>query len=271
MNISELTRKRPYEDSDEELFEKPKTYAPAMTKPEPSIFGITPNQDLLRVLSDFIIKHMSSPGLEIEAKLGTLIDKNTKKRITLPVMCETVLMQDQSWLRFESCMTLKQHAHFNHILNQRTQETNKPRYTGHKILYKHTKEVDRFYTGESEKVRVTTDKETSQVLSLSVPQGDPMMERQKDRVSYKHEIFSFDLTQVTVPAEKPRINPYATGPPPKTPEPKLIHELEIEIADPKRLFDEKNLFIKNSNNHFNDMVQSFLNNMKVLAKSAPPP
>ncbi|KAJ1678978.1 mRNA-capping enzyme subunit beta, partial [Spiromyces aspiralis] len=266
---------------------------------EPSIFGLKPSYDMVRLIADFIAKYMTSPNLEIEAKLGRLVDKDTKQRILDPTLSfanlwvdsaltSVVIAPEQSWLRFESNMTL-----------------------GKRIAYKHTREVDCYYKHDGIKVRVTTDQDTSQVLAsitkekiadlniysprtpfdfrisvneekpgkpctflhqlaFTIPEEtSPLLERQKDRISYKHDIFSFDLTQVTVPAEKPRVNPYATGPPQPPPEPKLVHELEIEIMNSSAVFEERTRYVSGQPNQLFEVAQVFLNNIKVLAKQAP--
>jgi hypothetical protein len=59
---------------------------------EPSITNILPSDELTRFISDFIFVNLNEEGLEnleIEAKLGRIIDVNTNDRIRLPVQTET--------------------------------------------------------------------------------------------------------------------------------------------------------------------------------------
>lgn len=59
---------------------------------EPSITNIQPSEELTRFISDFIFVNLNEEGLEnleIEAKLGRIIDVNTNDRIRLPVQTET--------------------------------------------------------------------------------------------------------------------------------------------------------------------------------------
>lgn len=59
---------------------------------EPSITNIQPSDELTRFISDFIFINLNEEGLEnleIEAKLGRIIDVNTNDRIRLPVQTET--------------------------------------------------------------------------------------------------------------------------------------------------------------------------------------
>lgn len=92
---------------------------------EPSITGFIPYEETTKVVCDFLYEHVvartgvnvtgigeeSHHGavLEIEAKLGRVIDKNRKDRLRLPVMTECVLSRDRRdsayWLAFESSMT----------------------------------------------------------------------------------------------------------------------------------------------------------------------
>ena len=61
-------------------------------KMEPSITNIQPSEELTRFISDFIFITLNEDGLEnleIEAKLGRIIDVNTNERIQLPVHTET--------------------------------------------------------------------------------------------------------------------------------------------------------------------------------------
>ena len=90
---------------------------------EPSILNIIPTDEVVKVVSDFLFTQVlvndsigvapagSSAGrgavLEIEAKIGRIIDKNTMDRLHLPVMTETVLNRNDPNMRtnFESSMT----------------------------------------------------------------------------------------------------------------------------------------------------------------------
>ena len=90
---------------------------------EPSILNIIPSEEVTRVLSDFLFTEVvmrddvgvalagggkaQGAVLEIEAKLGQLIDKNTNDRIRIPVMSECVVCRTDPNLRiaFKSSMT----------------------------------------------------------------------------------------------------------------------------------------------------------------------
>lgn len=90
---------------------------------EPSILNLIPSEEVTRIISDYLFTQVvlrddvgagpagGGPGqgavLEIEAKIGQLIDKNTNDRLRLPVMSECVVSKDDPNLRvtFKSSMT----------------------------------------------------------------------------------------------------------------------------------------------------------------------
>jgi len=90
---------------------------------EHSIIDMLPSEELTRMIADFLFTEVvlrddvgagpaggsSGPGavLEIEAKFGQLIDKNTNERLRLPVMTECIVSKNDPNLRiaFKSSMT----------------------------------------------------------------------------------------------------------------------------------------------------------------------
>lgn len=113
--------------------------------------------------------------IEVEAKIGTLIDTNTHERISLPVSNETILRNGMPGVRFESGMTSLQHKHFNELLNSlcvpaaasssSSSSSNSANATARpKVSYKRYQEIDYFFNrGEGprgEKIRVTKDSDT---------------------------------------------------------------------------------------------------------------
>ena len=91
------------------------------TKIEPSILNTIPYEEVTRLVSDFLFTEVvlrddvgagptggnQGAVLEIEAKLGQLIDKNTNDRLRLPVMSECIISKGDPNLRhsFKSSMT----------------------------------------------------------------------------------------------------------------------------------------------------------------------
>jgi hypothetical protein len=82
---------------------------------EPSITGQQPYEEVSKIVADWLFVHvvnradageLSSRGVEveIEAKLGQLIDKDINQRFFLPVQSECIL-QDKGRTGFRSSMT----------------------------------------------------------------------------------------------------------------------------------------------------------------------
>lgn len=145
-----------------------------------SIFGIDPIDEILTHIGGWAYTVtqggtiLSSPEyqtldgsppeaeIEIEAKIGRLIDTRTNRRLELPILNETIL-SDSSGIRFESNMSSDEHRHYNTMLNSLCP----PDLTGQRptIKYKRHQEVDYFYASSSrgEKVRVTKDFNTRRI------------------------------------------------------------------------------------------------------------
>jgi polynucleotide 5'-triphosphatase len=280
-----MSKRQRVEEDEEELSSEDETSNGLVpTNLEPSIFGIQPTNDFVRVVSDFLYMQVGKENVEIEAKLGVLLDKKTRERIRLPVYCETVINpHDDRWLLFESNMTLEQHKSFNELLNNRFIETKSPSHRGQCIEYKHTYEIDNFYETKHGRIRVTRDRKTGKIIEggivqkvrvadlniyspntkldyrISVnmeipkemPEGQHSFERNKDRLSYTHQIVKIDLTQVKVSDRGSQ---------------DLTHELEVEFINPKILLEEKSKIENRQENHYIEIVEHFLNNIRMLAK-----
>ncbi|KAI8921928.1 CYTH-like domain-containing protein [Powellomyces hirtus] len=253
---------------------------------ESSIFGKKPDEDIVLQVSEFIWRNISAvrdgSHLEVEGKLGLIIDKHTNSRIRLPVMTETVLMNDGQY-RFDSNMTMDQHAHFNRTLNALVQRP------GATVRYVHTKEVDHYHETGSRRVRVSIDQKTQKVkevlvkqrvadleihlpnspldfrisISMEVPAPQPPQDsvsrfrRHKDRLSYSHQVIRVDLTQVRQFDGRDR-------------ESNLTHECEVEFIRAACLIEEKEKRQNQKPNNFAAYVDVFLNNLRYLSRKAIP-
>ncbi|KAK9897858.1 mRNA triphosphatase CET1 [Cystobasidium minutum MCA 4210] len=269
---------------------------------EPSYFVVEPNDEFTREVGDWLWGWICNrANVEIEGKIGLLVDARPnlppKTRVSFPLATETILT-DTSFARFQSNMSLRQHHHFNQILNMRATEAAQPSYQGAPIRYLHTKETDSFYhstraipggSAGKTKVRVTRDQATGQIkandpsasvmksriadmnvyspkrgfdfrISVSVeepvpiPTSKPTHERWKDRVSYRHQAFQIDLTQVRSSENK-----------------EVLHELEIEFSDMPLLMQEGYKAARGEESLYYDLVQVFLNNIRMLIRNACPP
>lgn len=141
---------------------------------EESILGMRPTEQMTKLVADFLFLKVVSRGdlgelasrgveIEIEAKLGQLIEKDTNERLRLPVTSECILAEN-SRVGFRSSMTevwhlllslntanhrQTQHQKLNDFLNAKVQETF-PRDTAATkkrvpVNHIHLREVDSFY------------------------------------------------------------------------------------------------------------------------------
>ncbi|KAJ4001651.1 CYTH-like domain-containing protein [Lentinula boryana] len=262
-----------------------------------SILGVEPLDEFIKEIADFIhhmiVTRPDLPGnVEVEAKIGLLRERGGG-RMFLPVLVETILAPDSIDCRFESNMTAAQHKHFNTLLNKLKISSSQPGYASSSPLdYHHLHLVDAFYPSESndrDKIRVTRDEKTGTVtesmkkirlgdlnvyspkrmadwrvsVNLEVPAPHPVGSsthtRKKDRMSYSHEEFNIDLTQVT------STNPSGT--------PEILHELEIEIARPALLLSTAaKRGDMNASEHerdaFDELIRAFVNNARILVRNA---
>ncbi|KAL7906055.1 mRNA triphosphatase CET1 [Trichoderma velutinum] len=166
---------------------------------EASITGVKPIEELSKNVADFLfmnvisnsdIQEITSRGIEfeIEAKLGTLIDKDTNQRVDRFVATECIL-DDNGRVAFRSSMTEAHHKSFNDFLNNVVIQTDPRNPNGGAkrvpVIYKHRREIDRFYDLPPEmhghlpgcvrarlgsrsrnvRVRVTYDQKTNQILN----------------------------------------------------------------------------------------------------------
>ncbi|KAI9512390.1 mRNA triphosphatase CET1 [Russula earlei] len=265
-----------------------------------SILGVEPLDEFIREVADFIHHSITTrPSdlhgeIEVEAKIGVLRDRVTGNRLQLPVLVETILTPKAADCHFESNMSQAQHQHYNILLNKLKEASDKPGYHSSSIAYTHAHLVDSFYVSENprdrEKIRVTRNDKNGEVLStvkkirlgnldvyspkraadwrISVnvevpvphPIGSPSYSRRKDRISYAHEEFIIDLTQVTSYS--------APGS-----QPELLHELELEFANSQLLAaaaakrgDES--FPESERSAFDELIRVFVNNARILARNA---
>ncbi|KAF6755796.1 CYTH-like domain-containing protein [Ephemerocybe angulata] len=234
--------------------------------------------------------------VEVEAKIGLIVDRAAGGRLKLPVLVETVLDPNAPLdIRFESNMSSTQHRHYNTLLN--SLKTDQP--TASPLDYSHLYLLDNFFPAPSDpasdsgrggdKVRVTRDEKTSQVVqcvkkirlgdlnvwsphhkadwrvsvNLEVPVqhplGSPSYTRRKDRMRYTHEEFVIDLTQVT------------THSAPNAPPQQILHELELEIARPELLLAtaaKRNdvTVSEHERSAFDELIRAFVNNARILVK-----
>ncbi|KAI1000124.1 hypothetical protein K3495_g8074 [Podosphaera aphanis] len=162
-----------------------------------SISGKKPTEHMTKVVADFFylnvvsrsdLGELSSRGvqIEIEAKLGEIIDKDTNQRFYLPVRSECILAE-VTRVGFRSSMTEQHHKKLNGFLNELVKKSQAPGPSGRpkvKIDYLHRREIDVFYelpkhlratlpsvvieripSHHNPKVRVTYDQKSGNILA----------------------------------------------------------------------------------------------------------
>lgn len=136
--------------------------------------------------------------LEIEARWGQIIDKQSEKRLRGYHDSECVIKTGNLDVKFESTMTIEQHKRMNMYLNGQVQRAKAPGASRASIDYTHTKEIDVFYeldqqgfnslsstvqrlisqSATRQRIRVTKDAKTGAVL----------------RAIIKHRIANFEIS-----------------------------------------------------------------------------
>ncbi|KAK9369453.1 CYTH-like domain-containing protein [Lipomyces kononenkoae] len=257
--------------------------------------NVEPYEDLTRRVSSWIYANMADMApdvqnqVEIEAKIGTIMSKQTQQRLSLPVDTETLLNTDilAGTIEFESDVGRVQHQAYNVFLNsclQKSEQWQTP------IRYSHTKQRDIFYSmtpqpGSSrrgERLRVSVDLKSEKVIqkvvktrvrdlmiycpgskydvriSLNIerpesvdpsPQDKLNNDRVKDRVSYIHQNSQIDLTQVTAPDKK-------------------THELEIELGMKETLDYIAKIKSGTQDDGYEECIRRFLDNVRILVRRA---
>ncbi|CAE6461343.1 unnamed protein product [Rhizoctonia solani] len=252
----------------------------------PSIINSEPLDEVAQEVCSWIeyyTQNLNPEHVEIEAKLGVIIDKGSNARLGGLSLTECILPPNLPIdTRFESNMPLQAHKHYNGLLNALVAQVvpGQPR-----VKYSHTKLVDEFHGEGHEKTRVTRDEKTGKVTACvrkkrianldvhspkqgvdwrisvnleeptSNPDGKPAHTRRKDRISYTHQAFKIDLTQVTSSHNGPN---------------QLLHELEVEFVNAAELLRHRarRTQLGPGANPFDDLVRVFVNNVRIMARNS---
>lgn len=114
------------------------------------MFGVDPRDEFAVVVSEWIWQELQTidPGdgqIEIEAKLGVLIDQTTQQRVQLPIRTETITDFPPGSTRFEALVTKNQHQALNQLLNETVQQSHKPGYPGEAVSFQRAQATDTFH------------------------------------------------------------------------------------------------------------------------------
>ncbi|KAL6150853.1 hypothetical protein ACJQWK_10629 [Exserohilum turcicum] len=146
--------------------------------------------------------------LEVEARWGQIIDKQTDQRLRGFWRTETVLNTEVLEVKFESTMTAQQHKRMNLFLNAQVQQSKAPGAPRPPINYRHTYETDMFYeldqqgfsqlnpivqrlisaAGGRQRVRVTRDKNTGEFLRAIIKHRIANLEVSSPRTEWDYRI-----------------------------------------------------------------------------------
>lgn len=184
--------------------------------------------------------------LEIEARWGQIIDRQSEKRLRGYHDSECVIKTSNLDVKFESTMTIEQHKRMNMYLNGQVRETKAPGASRASIDYKHTKEVDEFYeldqqgfqslnptvqrlinqSATRQRIRVTKDAKTGAVLHAIIKHRIANLEISSPQTEWDYRIGINLEIKFTGPIEnlKPAVE---NG---KTPEAMQRHKDRISYA-----------------------------------------
>ncbi|KAI1810801.1 mRNA triphosphatase CET1 [Poronia punctata] len=168
---------------------------------EPTIEGSKPLDVISRHVADYFVynvlrgpsaSELSACGatLEIEAKLGTIVDRSTNERFDSGIQAGECIVGEGPRIAFRSAMTEMQHRALNGYLNEQVKASfhrNPAAGSRVPIEYVHRREIDRFFELPAElrhrlppavahllkpnaplKVRTTYDQKTGNVLASIV-------------------------------------------------------------------------------------------------------
>lgn len=109
------------------------------------------------------------------------------------------------------------------------------------------------------------DGPAEEIEHCQIPTKERPPDRIKDRLSYKHGFYQVDLTQVT--HGLPTCGGQNPQPDPQT---SKEHELEVEL-DAKSIIEHGRMLLNQEENRYQDLVEGFVNDMRLLARRCPPP
>jgi len=217
--------------------------------------------DLAETVSRFLWEAVDGENVEVEVRLGRMVDPSTQDRLRWPLRTPTVLESAVALHRFESEISPEAYDRVYQYLNARFQEAQRLTRGSPHISYRKSLEQDNFYTTEGGAVRVTVDpadptkplrslrKERKQNVDMfmgldaawdirltraeeySVP---PPVNckcahaRVKERRTYTFDLWKMELTKVRQYRDvKPTGELYDASAPSK-----ITHEVELELDVP---------------------------------------
>jgi hypothetical protein len=178
------------------------------------IFSPPPVDDRVLCICDFIAKHLTGADIEIEAKLGTVIDLSTALRAALPGGSTATCLESQvnQLLRFESQISFEAFKRLNDALNQTVAAT--LRHRGPVVRHTRSRHVDRrFSSGFRETRPWARSNSSGQAATATLASDDaPLSCMFKTRVDTLHILFPQHPYDVRVnAAREQRMTPVQAG------------------------------------------------------------
>lgn len=250
--------------------------------------------------------------LEIEARWGHILEKSSNSRLRGYHDTETVIKSQNMDLKFESTMTMEQHKRMNMYLNGQVRESKAPGASRAEVNYQHTKEIDIFYelgqeqfavlpqtikqlihaSGTRQRIRVTRDQKTNQVLRTIIKHRIANLEVSSPQTEWDYRI-GINL-EINYPGPIDNLEPVVEAG--KTLEsmkrqkdrmsyswlgayqvdltqvqqgPMKNHELELELNADVLIENADKVRSKEANN-FEGLINGMMNNMRVLSREITP-
>lgn len=246
--------------------------------------------------------------LEIEARWGQIIDRQTDTRIRGIHQTECVVSVEGT--KFESTMSLDQHRRMNQYLNGEVQKSRAPPGDRAVIDYKHTKEVDKFFELTQEglsllhplvqqeirkaptrqRVRVTHDMKTGEIIRKIIKLRIGNLEISSPRTEWDYRI-GLNI-EINFPGPLESLTPATENGRPTTDRSKdrmsyswlsafqidltqvsqganKNHELELEL-DPQMLMEAAENIQKGKSDNYESLVGGLVNNLRVLSREITP-
>jgi len=248
----------------------------------PPIIPIPIFDELTLLLCNFIYTKVTSSNIELEAKLGRIIDPRSNNRIALPVSNEACISSIHPGMeyKFESAVSQKHFMFFKTVLNEMYARSQVNTTGATKIWYNTSEQTDIFcktsrITYEKDKVtrclrktrlgdldvfspnssldfRISAKRE----VETELPQNTVWhLERRKQRISYMYSIWRIDITVV--------VESYpGKGKRKRRNQPK--YEAEIECCNMNYLVQERDKAAKNIDNKLLAISRAFLENIHCL-------
>ena len=281
----------------------------AIPAPVQNIMNYAPTEDLVRLIADYIYNFLvlnPLDNIEIEVKLGVLIDTQTRERLWIPILSEAVIDPANPSLRtrFESDMPAGVHRMFNNYLNKATSLTEsevKAAKANHSpprvpLQYKHIYETDYFYESPDkggQKLRVSRDTNTGahlrtvikmQVAELNIispgtgfdwrlsinqeiPMPEPKLPESALKLQRVKNRMVYKHSNYQVDLTQVHISKHNTTSSSRGDDgPSVTHEVEVEYHRIDYLREQALKAKAGKSNQFADLVKAYIEGIRILTR-----